>query len=335
LKLSVDFIKHYSSPIQSNKCNRGGLMAKKAILGQLSDVDIRRLRVFRVVTEAGGISAAELELNIGRSTISTHIKDLEVRLGVTLCRRGRSGFSLTEEGNHIYKATLRLLGSLDEFRSEVSEVNHHLSGQLNIALFDKIATNPEAHLDEAFKLFDAIAPDVSLAIYVESLNEIERGIMEGRFQVGVIPSHRSSPSLNYHPLFNEQMNLYCGKEHSLFSISDNQITDQDILDCKYAGLGYHSPNMEIGRQLGMKRKVTVYDQEAIVHLLCSGCYIGYLPDHYGRNLVDNGLIRAIGCDTFVYECEFLAINRSSPKPSRVVQTFLDCLIQAHAPAHKQ
>jgi len=56
-------------------------MAKRAILGQLKDVDIRLLRVFRVVTEAGGISAAELELNIGRSTISTHIKDLEIRLG--------------------------------------------------------------------------------------------------------------------------------------------------------------------------------------------------------------------------------------------------------------
>ncbi|PCJ45935.1 MAG: LysR family transcriptional regulator [Gammaproteobacteria bacterium] len=304
-------------------------MVKKAILGQLDDVDIRRLRVFRVVTEAGGISAAELELNIGRSTISTHIKDLEIRLGVTLCRRGRSGFSLTEEGSYIYKATLRLLASLDEFRAEVSELNQHLSGQLNIALFDKIATNPEAHIDRAFKHFDAIAPDVKMTIYVESLNEIEQGVMEGRFQVGVIPSHRVSPSLSYQPIFNEHMKLYCGKEHQLFGLSDSVITKQDILNCKYAGLGYHSPNMEIGRKLGMQREVTVYDQEAIVHLLLSGCYLGYLPDHYADNLVEQGLIRAIGTKVFFYECEFLVINRSSPKPSRIVQTFLDCLTQAH------
>ena len=64
-------------------------MAGRAILGQLADVDIRLLRIFRVVAEAGGVSAAELELNIGRSTISRHLKDLETRLGVTLCRRGR------------------------------------------------------------------------------------------------------------------------------------------------------------------------------------------------------------------------------------------------------
>jgi len=304
-------------------------MAKKAILGQMSDVDIRRLRVFRVVTEAGGISAAELELNIGRSTISTHIKDLEIRLGVTLCQRGRSGFALTEEGKHVYEATMRLLGSLDEFRAEVGEVHNRLTGQINIALFDKIVTNPDAHLSDAFKRFDAIAPEVSLTIYVEPLNEIERGIMEGRFQLGVVPGHRSSPSLTYTPLFSEQMYLYCGNEHPLYKQDNKAIKQQDILNSKYAGLGYHSPNMEIGRRLGMKREVTVYDQEAILHLLLSGCYIGYLPDHYAKNYIEREQIKAVGCETFHYECEFLAIHRSSPKASRIVQTFLDCLIQAH------
>ncbi len=304
-------------------------MAKRAILGQLNDVDIRRLRVFRAVTEAGGISAAELELNIGRSTISTHIKDLEIRLGVTLCQRGRSGFSLTEEGHHVYKATMRLLGSLDEFRAEVGDVHKRLTGQINLALFDKIVSNPEAHIADALKQLESLAPEVDLTINVESLNEIERGVMDGRFQLGIIPGHRVSPSLNYISLFNEQMYLYCGRGHSLFNNPDNQIHKEDVLACKYAGLGYHSPNMEVGRRLGMKRSVTVYDQEAIVHLLLSGCYIGYLPDHYAKPFVEQGLIRAIGIDTFNYECEFFAIFRSSPKPSRLLQTFLDCLVQAH------
>ena len=37
------------------------------------------------------MAAAELELNIGTSTVSRHMKDLETRLGLTLCRRGRAG----------------------------------------------------------------------------------------------------------------------------------------------------------------------------------------------------------------------------------------------------
>ena len=304
-------------------------MAKHALLGQLNDVDIRRLRVFRAVTEAGGMSAAELELNIGRSTISTHVKDLEIRLGVTLCQRGRSGFSLTEEGKHIYQAIIRLLGSMDEFRAEVSDIHHRLSGNINLALFDKTVTNPDAHISQAFKLFDDLAPEVEITVSIESLNEIERGVIDGRLQIGIIPSHRASPSLNYYPLFKEQMYLYCGNEHPLFKDNEKNINKKEIVNSKYAGLGYHSPNMEVGRRLGMKRTVTVYDQEAIVHLLMSGRYIGYLPEHYAKQFVDQGLIKAIGTSVFHYECEFLAIHHSSPKPSRLVQTFIDCLINAH------
>ena len=298
-------------------------------LGQLSDIEIRRLRVFRVVAESGGISAAELELNIGRSTISTHIKDLETRLGVTLCRRGRGGFALTDEGELIYQATLRLLGSLDEFRSEVDDLHQRMTGHISLAMFDKIVSNPEANVGKAFQLFDDLAPDMNFEVYVEPLNEVERGVMEGRFQVGIIPAHRTSPSLDYVPLFNEQMYLYCGNSHPLYELADSAFSKKDILACKYAGLGYHSPNMEIGHSLGMKRDVTVYDQEAIVHLLLSGRYVGYLPDHYAKPFVEQGQIRAIGTDIFQYRCEFLAITRTSPKPSRAVQVFMDCLVKAH------
>jgi DNA-binding transcriptional LysR family regulator len=304
-------------------------VTQKMVMGQLSDIEIRRLRVFRVVAEAGGISAAELELNIGRSTISTHIKDLEIRLGVTLCRRGRGGFALTDEGRRIYQATLRLLGSLDEFRAEVDDLHQRMTGHMTIALFDKTVSNPEARIGKAFQLFDDLAPEMSLEVYVEPLNEIERGVMEGRFQAGLIPAHRTSPSLDYVPLFNEQMYLYCGHGHRLYKLADKDIKKTDILACKYAGLGYHSPNMEIGRSLGMKRDVTVYDQEAIAHLLLSGRYVGYLPDHYAKPFVEQGLIRSIGTDVFQYRCEFLAITRRSPKPSRAVRAFVDCLVKAH------
>ena len=49
-------------------------------------MDLRLLRVFRAVVDCGGMAAAELELNIGTSTVSRHIKDLETRLGLVLCR---------------------------------------------------------------------------------------------------------------------------------------------------------------------------------------------------------------------------------------------------------
>ncbi|HMN56677.1 MAG TPA: LysR family transcriptional regulator, partial [Ottowia sp.] len=81
----------------------------RALLGQLSDMDLRLLQVFKAVVDCGGMAAAELELNIGISAVSRHVKDLETRLGLTLCRRGRAGFALTAEGQRVYDETLRLL----------------------------------------------------------------------------------------------------------------------------------------------------------------------------------------------------------------------------------
>lgn len=301
----------------------------RAALGQLSDMDIRLLRVFKSVVECGGMAAAELELNIGISTVSRHIKDLETRLGLTLCRRGRAGFALTSEGEQIYAETLRLLAGADAFRSSVDEIHRRMGGQLAIAVFDKTASNPAAHIGAAIALFTELAPEVSLHLHVAPINAIERGVIDGQFQVGVIPGHRSSESLAYEALFNETMLLYCGAQHALFQAEPAGMTWDDMRAHHFAGLGYHSPNMEISQQLRLPRKATGYDQESIATLILSGKYLGFLPDHYAEAFVRTGQMRAVKPELFRYACSFFSIVRRSPQPSRVTRAFQECLLKAH------
>jgi DNA-binding transcriptional LysR family regulator len=304
----------------------------RASLGQLSDMDIRLLRVFKSVVECGGMAAAELELNIGTSTISRHVKDLETRLGLNLCRRGRAGFALSAEGEQIYAETLRLLAGADAFRSSVDEIHRRMGGQLNIAIFDKTASNPAAHIGAAIARFSELAPEVSLHLHVAPLNTIERGVLDGQFQVGVIPGHRSSDTLSYDELFTETMYLYCGAPHVLFQGGPQapEPADWDALRAHdFAGLGYHSPNMEISQQMRLSRKATGYDQESIATLILSGKYLGFLPDHYAQAFVSAGQMRAVKPDLFRYLCSFFCIVRRTPQPSRATRAFQDCLLQAH------
>lgn len=301
----------------------------RAALGQLSDMDLRLLRVFKSVVECGGMAAAELELNIGTSTVSRHIKDLETRLGLTLCRRGRAGFALTTEGQQIYTETLRLLAGADAFRSSVDEIHRRMGGQLNLAMFDKTASNPGAHLGQAIALFTELAPDVSLHLFVVPLNAIERGVIDGQFQVGVIPGHRSSDTLAYEELFAETMFLYCGAPHALFKTEPSGMTWDDVRAYPFAGLGYHSPNMDISQQVHLARKATGYDQESIATLILSGKFLGFLPDHYAEGFVRSGQMRAVHPALFRYACSFFSIVRRAPQPSRVTRAFQACLTKAH------
>jgi DNA-binding transcriptional LysR family regulator len=68
--------------------------------------------------------------------------------------------------------------------------------------------------------------------------------MDGSFQVGIIPAHRSSQSLVYADLFTETMLLYCGARHPLFG-QDRRAGLGRCAPGQFAGLGYHSPNMEL------------------------------------------------------------------------------------------
>ena len=304
-------------------------MAGKALLGNVTDNDLRLLRVFRAVVACGGFAAAELELNINRSTISRHIKDLETRLGVTLCRRGRGGFALTVEGEQVYDSALKMMAAMEDFKHEVDELHQQLTGSLAIAIFDKTATNPQCFINRAFAAFDELAPEVRPEIHVEPINAIERGVMEGRYHLGIIPNHRPSSSLDYYKLFEEQMYLYCAVGHPLFDTPAGAFSEVGIRDCRYVGIGYHSPNMEVTRQLGQQRHATAYDQEAVAHLVLSGKYVGYLPEHYADTFVAKGVMRPLLPKVFQYVCEFSAIVRHSPPPNRVVQTLLDALVSAH------
>ena len=71
---------------------------------RLQDIDLKSLRVFKAIVEAGGLAGAQAVLNSSQSTLSTQLGDLEKRLGFRLCRRGRGGFALTQQGQRLLEA---------------------------------------------------------------------------------------------------------------------------------------------------------------------------------------------------------------------------------------
>lgn len=304
------------------------IVVQKALIGEIADVDLRLLRIFKAVVDAGGFSAAELELNIGRSTVSRHVADLEARLGFVLCTRGRSGFALTEEGRLVHEAAQRLLASVETFRNDVRSLQADLSGSLQLAIFDKTATNPDAHIAQAVREFRAKAPQVDIDVCVDTITAIEAGVLDGRFHLGVTPDHRRSEALHYLPLFSERMELYCGEGHPLFGTAA-EVTLDELRRHDYAGLAFHSPNMEASHRFGLQRRASVTDQEGVATLVLSGSFIGFLPDHYAESFVARGLLRRIARQQVNYDVLFVAVSRRSPAPTRVAQAFLECLARAH------
>jgi DNA-binding transcriptional LysR family regulator len=127
---------------------------------RLTDVDLRLIRIFRAIVECQGLAGAELVLNLSQSRISASLAELEARLGVRLCRRGRSGFALTEAGDTVYKASHDLFESVDRFCNQAGTVASKLKRVLRLGTVDALVTNRELSLPQAISHFRLHNPSV-------------------------------------------------------------------------------------------------------------------------------------------------------------------------------
>ncbi|WP_299079524.1 LysR family transcriptional regulator [uncultured Paraglaciecola sp.] len=295
---------------------------KQKLASQLSNFDIRLLRIFRTVVECGGFSAAEVELNISRSAISISMSDLEERLGLRLCQRGRAGFSLTDEGELIYQASQQLMTSLENFRTQVNTIHAKLTGELNIGITDNLVTLEYMRVSKALKALKSEDSEVEINIRMIPPNEIERYVLDGGLHVGVVPDLRPLPGLEYSRLYTEKSLLYCNFEHPLFNADDKNLHADKIKTFEAVAPSYAQTAQTRVHYQALNTTATATDREGVAFLILTGCFVGYLPTHYAKRWVESGKMRALCPDNFNFSTEYQVVLRKGVKPNLVLKTFL-------------
>ncbi|SHF51879.1 DNA-binding transcriptional regulator, LysR family [Modicisalibacter ilicicola DSM 19980] len=301
-------------------------------LNQVSDFDIRLLRVFKAVVECGGFTAAEVALGIGRSAISVHMGDLEKRLGLRLCQRGRGGFALTEEGREVYQATLALLASLETFRTEVNGLHRALRGELNIGITDNLVSLPQMRITHALAELKRRGPEVRINIHMTPPDAIALAVLDGSLHLGVVPAINSLASLESIPLYSERSLLYCADNHPLFHVDDAALAGVCLGHQEAVMPSYPLPPAARERHERLATSATASDREGIAFLILTGRYIGYLPDHLARPWVESGRLRALCPEQESFTTEFVTVTRRGRRPHRVLEAFLAALAAQGEPA---
>ena len=304
---------------------------KAAISGQLADVDLRLLRVFRAVVEAGGFTAAELQLNLANSTISNYIADLEKRLDMRLCARGRGGFSLTDQGIEVYEATLELLTAVDQFRNRVNRSHNRIFGQLHLGFAEHMLGAHNSCIVRALDLFAEKAPDVRIQITTMSSDDVSTAVLEKKVDIGVTVLPHPFSELNTLDLFEEEMLLYCGQGHPLYDLPTHKLRKEDLLQQRFV----ESPRLMPGRELHpdmrlWNKQAKAHHQEARATLILSGGYLGFLPKHLAKSWHLDKVMRPLFAEEYGYLNTFTAIWRKKPSNEQVISAFTECLLQSLA-----
>lgn len=293
----------------------------------VSNLDLRLMQVFLTVVESRGFVAAQTTLNLGLSTISSHISTLEKRLGVKLCNRGRGGFRLTEEGQKVYEIARRLSGTMSAASSELASLRNLLEGKLRIGIVDNVINNPQAAIHKAIHLFDKREHEVAVTVEIVSPRDLERQVADGILEVGVGPRINGRGTLDYTLLFNEHQYLYCGRLHPLFNDDPGSWTLKRIASEKYASHVCPLPVEPEFTQV-LQNVTTAHNMEGVAILILSGRFIGFLPQHYAQNWELAGDLKRIHPDRYHYENSFYLMCGKDQPHNKIVNRFRSDVVKS-------
>ncbi len=295
------------------------------MMKRVSDIDLRLLRIFVAVAEARGFAAAEAYLNVSTSTISVHISNLEKRLGLRLCERGRGGFKLTDRGAVVFRETKKILKSLDDFTGVLASTKSVLGGRLSIGMVDGLMTHPRFSISEALREFNSVENDVEIELVVAPRQTLEHDVVNEHLHAAIGPFIRNRSGLVFSSLFDETHGVYCGKGHPLYGAGKDSLRTVDLAQFPAVVRQYHH---EFDRDtLGVVKEVARVDtMEGMLALLLSGGYIGFLPDHYASPWVAQGGLFQVGGNGADYVSRHAIVTKSGNRETLALESFVTLLM---------
>jgi DNA-binding transcriptional LysR family regulator len=105
-----------------------------------TDIELRHLRVFVTVVEAGTHTRAARALGISQSTVSETLGALERTLGAALFRKATKGPALTPSGMALLPYARRMLALTSELVTELTKVSTDVSATLVVAAVESLCT---------------------------------------------------------------------------------------------------------------------------------------------------------------------------------------------------
>ena len=125
------------------------------------------LRLFLAVARTGSISGAAKQLAVQHSTVSRRMRQFEEKLGARLIERKKGGYELTQAGENVKEAALRMEREVLGVDGALLGKDTHLAGPLRVTALNNMASSV---LMPMFARFSEQHPQVQLNIMVTNLD---------------------------------------------------------------------------------------------------------------------------------------------------------------------
>ncbi len=174
-------------------------------------LDSRQLRAFTVLARTGSFTRTAQEMHLTQSAISHAMKALEGEMGCRLLDRVGKTVVLTQAGEQLLPRAEKILAEMAAARSELSHLGKWGSSRIRIGAS---ATACQYVLPSVLREFQQIHPRCAISIEPGDTPEAIESLRAHRIDLAVNLEPRREESLEFRPLFTDELVFMVGAQHA-------------------------------------------------------------------------------------------------------------------------
>ena len=185
-------------------------------MGMAARMELRHLRYFVAVAEAGSLSvAAEQSLHTSQPSLSRQIRDLENEVGAQLLMRSARGIELTPAGR-AFLDHARLVLSQAETAAEAARRVAQPTRPRFVMGF--LTGHELTWMPEAFKILRDELPNIDVMISSQFSPELANGLLKGTIDAAFLRREQGFPKLGFRSLISEPLVAILPSDHRLAAL---------------------------------------------------------------------------------------------------------------------
>jgi LysR family nitrogen assimilation transcriptional regulator len=165
-------------------------------------MDLRQLRYFVGIVQAGSLSRAADQLHVAQSAISHHLASLEAEVGKQLVMRGPKGVMLTEAGTVLYRHAEAILRHVEFAKRDAMSTLAVPSGRVSIGFPSALSTilgyDLLARIRESY-------PQILLHVSDGNSSLLRERLDNGRLDLALLFAGRPERGLAVEPILREEL----------------------------------------------------------------------------------------------------------------------------------
>lgn len=175
-------------------------------------MQIESLKLFCDLAETKSFTKAAQINGVTQSAVSQQISSLETKFAATLIERSKKKFTLTKEGETLYKYSNQIVQSYDELRHKIQEIQNVVTGAIKVVTIYSIGLH---ELPPYLKKFLKKHPTVNVSVEYRRATQLYEDIISGMADIGLVAYPQKDPRLQVTSLAEDMLVLICHPDHPL------------------------------------------------------------------------------------------------------------------------